>query len=178
MVFARTKILIHDWCFEERPVELTLNYTGPNPQLAVKKYIELLKLVFKVRDSEIQEKFFNWDRSGREEKFDIEYEVRKDLDKNTYMFIQGALDGTVRPSEEFGKEGRVRVRIWAAIRAEYAQDTFWQRSMVYEFFRVLYHKIIYISLWEKYMAECRELQRLFIDEMKGFFNLLGKGMST
>ena len=175
MVYARTKLLIHDYCLEEKPVQLVLNYTGPNPQLAVKKYIELLKLAFKIKDSDIMEKMFNWDRSGKEERFEIEFEVRKDFDKNSYLFVQGGLNGTVRPSEEFGKEGSVRVRIRGAVRAEYPQDTFWQRSLLYELVRVFYHKTIYISLWEKYMAECREMLRLFIDEMRGFFRLLQMG---
>ncbi len=174
MVFARSKIMIHDYCFEEKPVVLTLNYTGPNPQLAVKRYIDLLKTVFKVKDDDVQEKFFNWDRSGKEERFDVEFELRKDLDKITYVFVQGGLDGVVKPSKEFGKEGRVRVRIRGAIRAEYPQDTIWQRSIVYEFFRVMYHKLIYVDVWEKYMADCREMLRLFIDEMKAYFNLLQK----
>ena len=56
MVFARSKIMIHDYCLEEKPVALALSYNGPNPQLAIKKYIELLKLVLKVGDSKIQEK--------------------------------------------------------------------------------------------------------------------------
>jgi hypothetical protein len=175
MVFARSKIMIHDYCFEEKPVALTLNYTGPNPQLAVKKYIEILKLIFKVHDSDIQEKIFNWDRSGKEERFEIEYEVRKDYDKNTYLFIQGTLDGTIKPSEEFGKEGRTRIRIRGAIRAEYPQDTFWQKSLLYELVRVFYHKIIYSSNWEKYMHECREELKMFMEEMKGFLNLLQRG---
>jgi hypothetical protein len=172
MVFARSKIVIHDYCMEEKPVALTINYTGPNPQLAVKKYIDLLKLVFKVTDSEVQEKFFNWDRHGREERFDIEFELRKDLDKITYIFVQGRLNGVIKPSEEFGKEGRVSVSIRGAIRAEYPQDTFWQRSIVYEFFRVLYHKLIFVDVWEKYMEDCREMLTLFINEMKSYLNLL------
>jgi hypothetical protein len=175
MVFARTKIMIHDWCMEEPPVDLFLNYTGPNPQLALKHYVESLKTVFKIRDSEVQEKIFNWDRSGKEEKFDLEFEVRKDMDKNTYLFIQGGLEGMITPSEEFGKEGRLQVRITGAIRTEYPQDTFWQKSLIYEFFRIMYHKLIYISLWEKYMAECREMMRYFVEEMKSYLNLLQKG---
>lgn len=174
MVFARAKIMIQDWCLEERPVYLVLNYTGPNPQLAIKRCVDLLKTVFKVTDSEIQEKVFSWDRSGKEEKFAIEYELRKDLDKNTYLFIQGNLDGSLTPSEEFGKEGRIRIRIRGAVRAEYPQDTFWQRSIIYEFFRSLYHKIIYVGLWEKYMEDCREMLTLFINEMKAYLNLLSK----
>ena len=175
MVFARTKIMIHDWCLEEKPAILNLNYTGPNPQLVVKRYVEVLKRVFNVTDSQIMEKIFNWDRSGKTEKFDIEYELRKDLDKNSYIFIQGALNGAVNPSEEFGKIGNVTMKIWGAIRAEYPQDTFWQRSLLYELVRVFYHKIIYISRWEKYMEECRDSMRLFLDEMKGFLNLLERG---
>jgi len=175
MVFARAKILIHDWCFEERPVDLIINYTGPNPQLALKHYVETLKSVFKVRDSEVQEKIFNWDKSGKEEKFELEFEVRKDMDKNSYLFIQGGLSGNIVPSEKFGKEGHLKVSIMPGLRAEYPQDTFWQRSIVYEFFRVLYHKLIYMSQWEKYMAECREMSRYFIEEMKAYLGLLQRG---
>ena len=157
---------------EEKPVALTLNYQGPNPQSVVKKYVDLLKLIFKVTDEGIQEKIFNWDRSGKEEKFEIEFELRKDLDKITYIFVQGILNGTIRPSEEFGKEGNVRIRIRGAIRAEYPQDTIWQKSVAYEFFRVLYHEIIYVSIWEKYMEDCRTMLRLFVEEMKAYLNLI------
>jgi hypothetical protein len=174
MVFARSKILIHDYCLEEKPVSLALNYKGPNPQLAVRKYVELAKLVFKVSDAEIQEKVFNWDRSGKEEKFEIEFEVRKDLDKISYVWIQGVIEGSTRPSEEFGKEGELKVDVRGAIRAEYPQDTIWQKSIVYEFFRVLYHKILYVSMWEKYMEDCRTMMRLFMEEMKAYLNLLEK----
>lgn len=175
MVFARTKLMIHDYCMDIRPKKLVLNYSGPNPQVAVKNYIEVLKRAFKVSDAEVQEKNFNWDRSGKEEKFSIDFEARKDMDKNTYMWIQGDIKGTIRPSEEFGKEGNVTIRIDGAIRAEYPQDTFWQRSLFYEMFRVFYHKVLYVSLWEKYRAECREMMRLFLDEMKSYFGLLRKG---
>jgi len=174
MVFARTKIMIHEYCMPEKPVELVLNYSGPNPQLVISKYIELLKLVFKVSDSDIQEKIFNWERGEKEERFDIEFEVRKDMDKNTHIWVQGGVRGVVRPSEKYGKEGNARVRIRGAVRVEYPQDTFWQRSLIYEFFRVLYHKYIYADRFEKYMEECREMMRLFIDEMKAYLNLLRK----
>ncbi len=174
MVFARSKLMIQEWCIEEKPVMLTLNYTGPNPQLAVKKYVELVKTIFSVKDSDIQEKVFNWDRSGKEEKFNIEYEVRKDFDQHSYLFVQGTIDGHIVPSEEFGKEGHVRIRIRGAIRAEYPQDTFWQRSLLYEIIRVFYHKVIYSSNWDKYMYDCRERLTMFMKEMKGYFNLLGK----
>jgi hypothetical protein len=153
---------------------LTLNYSGPNPQGVLRKYIDLLKLIFKVSDSEIQEKVFNWDRSGKEEKFEIEFELRKDLDNISYVWVQGALSGNIRPSEEFGKEGNIKITIRGAIRAEYPQDTLWQKSIVYEFFRVLYHKILYVGAWEKYMEDCRMMLRLYIDEMKAYLNLLQK----
>jgi len=175
MVFARAKILIHDYCLEEKPVVLRLNYTGPNPQLTVKKYVDLAKMVFKVRDSEIQEKIFSWDRTGKEERFEIEFQVRKDLDKYSYIFAEGGLSGSIRPSEEFGKEGNVSINIRAAVRAEYPQDTFWQRSIIYEFFRVLYHKLIYVGTWDKYMADCRDMLTMFINEMKAYLNILQRG---
>ncbi len=175
MVFARTKLLIHKYCVEVEPSRLILNYSGPNPQVAIERYIEIMKKVFAISDSEIQEKEFNWDKSGKDEKFKIAFEGRKDFDKFTYLWLQGDLSGTISPSKEFGKEGTIRVRIRGAVRAEYPQDTIWQRSLFYELLRVFYHKVLYVSLWEKYMSECREGIQLFMNEMKAFFNLLQRG---
>ncbi len=170
-VFARTKLVMEELCITLRP-RLDFTYTGPNPQKAYQKLMDILITHIAVPRENIQEKDFRWDRGGEEENFSAALEVIKDYDKFSYMQLTIAIKGTLKPSKEFGKEGNVRINIRGAIRAEYPQDTMWQKSIVYEFFRVLYHKILYVSTWEKYMEDCREMLRLFIEEMKAYLNLI------
>jgi hypothetical protein len=172
-IFARTKLVIHDYCLEPYR-RIHLSYTGPNPQLSVEKARQLLAEIFKVKEEEIQERKFKWDRSGKVETFEIEWNLVKDLDKFSYEFIEFEMSGEVRPSEEFGKEGSVKISMRGAIRTEYPQDTIWQRSIIYEIIRVLFHKIVYQPKRKEYILECREKMMTFQDQLKQFFNILPK----
>lgn len=172
-VFARTKMLIEEDCILPRPV-LVLNYSGPNPQKAYPKIIELLKNVIRATDRDIQEKEFNWDRSTEVEKFDIALEVNKDLDKFSYLLFRISIGGTARPSKEFGKEGNVSVRIDGLLRTEYPQDTIWERSFLYEIIRVFYHRVFYQDARYRYKEMCAEAMSTLHTELKSFFNLLPK----
>ncbi len=180
-VFARTKLLIHDDCLSVAPGSvlpgvpyLLLNYEGPNPQKLYEKIKELLFTIFKHDPGELQERDVVWDRSEAGEKFRVRFELVKDMDRFTFLQIIVTLSGEARPSKEFGKEGKASVRIEGRVRTEYPQDTLWERSLLYEMFRVLYHRLIYEERRQRYKNECREMLLRFQDELKSFLNILAR----
>jgi len=173
-IFVRTKLQIHDNCLEPGMPRLSLNYSGPNPQNIYKKIKELFMSIWKIEPSEIQEKNFSWDRTGAGEKFNVSWEVVKDLDRFSYMVISVDLSGESKPSKEFGKEGLADIKIAGAIKTEYPQDTIWQRSLFYEMFRIFYHKVVYQDVRTKYLQDCNSSIMNFQEEVKSFLNLLPK----
>ncbi len=172
-IFSRTKMLIEDDCIRQKII--LLDYHGPNPQNIYKQIRILLKSIFKVNEREIEEKIFDWDRTSPNEKFKIHFIVEKDVDPHSYYHIEVTLTGDSRPSKEFGKEGNANVQIESMLRIEYPQDNFWQRSVFYEFFRVIFHNVIYKSERYKLLDECKELTMRFYTELKNYLNILPKG---
>lgn len=172
-VFARARILIHDYCLIPRPGAI-LEYTGPNPQKAYEFIRKLFGSLFNITEKEIQEREFRWEKVAGGESFHVRFETIKDLDSHTFQDITITIDGATHPSKEFGKEGNLRIAFEGKVRTEYPQDTIWQRSLIYEMFRTFYHKVIYQGIRKKYIEECRALLLQFSDEMKSFFNMLPK----
>jgi|FaiFalDrversion3_1042247.scaffolds.fasta_scaffold00384_3 hypothetical protein len=172
-IFARTKMLIEDDCIRQKII--LMDYHGPNPQNIYKQIRILLKSIFKVRDEEIEEKIFDWDRSEPEERFKVHFILSKDVDPHSYYHIEVNLSGKAAPSKEFGKEGEAKIQIEAVLRTEYPQDTFWQRSIFYELFRIIFHNVIYKGERYKLLEDCKELTMRFYNELKNYLNVLPRG---
>lgn len=172
-VFARSKLLIEEKCLTYRP-KMTFSYSGPNPQKSYQKIVDILVKDLSIPRGNLQEKGFQWDRSGKHEKFKVAFEVIKDFDKFTYLYLEIDMDGEVKPSKEFGKEGHVSITMQGTVRTEYPQDTAWERSYIYEMFRTFFHKVFYHDKVKRYVAQCRDWMLYIADEMKSFFNLLQK----
>ena len=178
-VFARTKLVIHDDCLATAPGSvlpgvpyLLLTYEGPNPQRLYEKIKELFATIFRHDPGELQERDFVWDKSEAGEKFRVRFELIKDMDRFSFIQVIVTLEGEARPSKEFGREGKAKIRIEGRLRTEYPQDTLWQRSLFYEMFRVLYHRLIYEEKRQRYKNQCREWLLRFQDELKAFLNIL------
>lgn len=173
VIFARTKLTIEEDCMLPTP-KLWLTYSGPNPQKVYPKIMEILKSVLKIKPENIQEKKYNWDRSGVPEKFSGEIEAFKDIDRFSYILMWIDFNGSVRPSKEFGKEGDVRVVLDGVLRTDYPQDTVWERSLLYEIFRSFWHKIFYEEKRTMYKEMCRDSMLTLQTEIKNFLNILPK----
>ncbi|MEM7821296.1 MAG: hypothetical protein QXX38_00540 [Candidatus Aenigmatarchaeota archaeon] len=172
-VFARTKLLMEELCLTLRP-RIDITYSGPNPQKAYEKLLDVLLNVLKVPRENIQEKVFKWERAPEGETFSSGMEVIKNFDKFSYMQLTISIGGFAKPSKEFGKEGRVSIEIEGVVRTEYPQDTTWERSFLYEIFRTFYHKVFYKEERRRYVEKCREWMFLIESELKSFFAMLPK----
>jgi hypothetical protein len=180
-IFARTKLTIHEDCMAYAPgspipgaPHIVLSYSGPNPQNLYEQIKKLVVSVFGVPEKDIQEREVMWDRSKPDEVFKVKFEFVKDFDRFTFMHIRIDLSGVAKPSKHFGKEGSAEVKIEGWLRTEYPQDTIWQRSLLYEMFRMFYHRVIYENTRKKYKDECKNLILKFQDEIKSFLNILSK----
>ena len=174
-MFSRTKMILQDDCWDvaSQPI-LTLNYSGPNPHLAYQKIRELFRTVINVNEAErVQEKDFTWNKKANREDFSVTWDISKDLDRFSYIFLRVSMSGFAE-DKEGGKEGRLTVSIEAFMRTEYPQDTLWERSLFYEILRMFWHKVVYYEKRREYQDLCRTLMGRFIGELKSFFNLMPK----
>jgi len=173
-LFARQKLMISEDCIRPGHPVLQLNYSGPNPQELYKKCKELFFSIWKIHPTDVQEREFNWDRSAGNEKFLVRFEVTKDVDVFSYMIVRVNLSGEAKHSRQFGKEGTAKIEIEPIFRTEYPQDTIFQRSIFYEMFRVLWHRVFYEDKRKMYITECRDTTFRFLEEIKSFLNTLPK----
>ena len=156
MVWARTKLMIHDDLLKPLP-RVSMKYEGPNPKKFYKEIYNLMLITFRVSE---QEKEFHWSKTDPE-KFKIKWEMNKDLDKFSYYVVEVSLQG-----ESSKSSGRVNIQIDGALRTEYPQDTMWQKSLIYEFLRMIWHTTFYSSKRDEYMREGRLLLSSFINEIR------------
>lgn len=160
MVISRTKLLIHDDLLKPRP-RMTISFTGTHPERFYHEIPKLLATVFRVGEEAIQEKKYYWSK-GEPEKFKISWEVNKDLDKFSFYWIVIDFEGTVSKGS-----GSASIVIEGALRTEYPQDTVWEKSILHEFLRLLWHKTVYFSKRDEYLKEGRRLLGIFIEDLKG-----------
>ena len=159
MVWARTKLMIEDDLLSPLPI-VRIRFSGQNPERFYKELYNLLLLSFRVHEHSIQEKEFQWSK-GETEKFNIAWEVNKDLDKFSYYFI------TVRLRGEMSKNsGKAEIELEGVLRTEYPQDTLLQKSLLYEVLRMFWHTVFYSSKRTEYAREGRRLMSLFCDHVK------------
>lgn len=169
MVFARTKLMMEDNCFEEEPGTVSIKFVGPGVTKLYSKVYELMKSVFRVSDADIQEVEYNWGKGEKGEKFSVTWWLHKDMDIFTYLYIRFVLKG--EGTEEMGN---ARIDIRGLLRTEYPQDTVWQRSLFYEMLRTLWHRIFYHKKREEYAEECRHSIILFERKIKEFWEGIKK----
>ncbi len=159
MVWARTKLMIHDDLLRPLP-RMTIKFTGPNPEKFYKEIYNLVVTIFRVPEHSIQEKEFNWNK-GDPEKFSAKWEVNKDLDKFSYYWLSIELSGEVSKGH-----GKADMSIEGALRTEYPQDTMFQKSLPYEFLRMFWHTTFYNTKRDEYLREGRRLLAFFVDQLK------------
>lgn len=159
MVWARTKLTIEDDLLRPVP-KMTMKFDGIDPRKLYKELYNLLLANFRVHEHAVQEKEFHWSK-GNPEKFKIKWELNKDLDKFSFYRIEASLEGSVS-----GSKGNAKVVIEGSLRTEYPQDTMWQKSLFYEFMRMIWHSTFYSSKRDEFMREGRYLLSSFINEVR------------
>ncbi len=167
MVFARAKLVLEDNCFEEDPSTLTIRLIGPNVTKLYKYCYELMKSVFNVADSDIQETMYQWGKGKDKDKFSINWYLHKDLDPFSYIYIAFKLKG-----QGNGSTGSATISLKGHLRSEYPQDTIWQRSLFYEMLRTFWHRMFYHRKREEYAEECRHSMVLFQKKIAEIFSRL------
>ena len=159
MVWARTKLMIHDDLLRPIPL-MTIKFEGPHPEKFYREIPDLIESIFRISEHSIQEKKFEWTK-GDPQKFNVKWEAAKDLDKFSYYWIEVKLSGSSSKGQ-----GKATISIEGALRTEYPQETILQRSLPYEFMRMLWHSSFYAPTRDKYMKTGRRLMSNFISRLK------------
>ena len=160
MVIARTKLMIHDDLFRPVP-RLFVEYHGANVDELYDEIPKLVHAVFRVPVHNIQESKFSWTK-GDPEKFKVIWEVSKDIDKFSYYYLQIVFEGQISKGK-----GHAKLSMEASLRTEYPQDTYFQRSLIYELLRMTWHSTFYTSKREEYIREGRRLMTQLAEKLKG-----------
>jgi len=167
MVFARAKLVLEDNCFEEEPGSVSIKLVGPHVGRMYKACYELMKSVFNVTDSEVQETTYSWGKSEKGDKFKVEWWLHKDMDVFSYFLVSFKMSG-----QGDATTGSLSLRVKPLLRSEYPQDTIWQRSLFYEMMRTFWHRAFYHKKREEYAEECRHSTILFQKKLNEFFSSL------
>jgi len=167
MVFARTKLVLEDNCFEEDPGAINVKMEGPSVTRMYKISHEMIKSVFRVTDSDIQEVDSSWAKSGKGDKFAVTWWLHKDMDVFSYLYIRFKLRG-----KGDAESGTVAIELKGYLRTEYPQDTVWQRSLFYEMLRTFWHRVFYHRKREEYSEDCRHSMILYQKKFIEYFNKL------
>jgi hypothetical protein len=172
MVFARAKLTMEENCFVEEPGGVEVKFVGPGVKKLYKLMHESMKSVFNVTDSDIQETDYNWGKSDKGDKFKVRWWLHKDMDLFSYLYVRFDISG----EDDNKGNGRVTITTRGLLRTEYPQDTVWQRSLLYEMLRTLWHRAFYHKKREEYAEECRHETVLFMNKMKEYCQRLGESV--
>lgn len=169
MVFARTKLILEDRCFEEEPGMIEIKMKTKKISAAYKSIYEMLRATWNIPESDVQESFFNWSKEGGEDKFHVRWWLHKDIDVFTYIYVRVDMQGAGTD-----ESGTVQIKIKAWVRSEYPQDTVWQRSLFYEMLRTFWHRAFYRQKREEFAEECRHHMIYFEQRAKEFLMKLAQ----
>ncbi len=159
MPMARSKILIHDDIIQPRP-QINLHFTGINLENIYKEIPKLVSAVFRMPSGSMQEKNIQFTK-GESDKINISWEGFKELDKLSFYQIEVDLKGSSAKGS-----GTANVVIKAGLRTEYPQDTYWERSLLYEVLRMFWHSTFYHSKREYWLKDGRRLISVLVEEIK------------
>ena len=154
-VFARTKIVLQEDCYREKPERMQIKYVGPNAIKLYHKSYDLIKAVFRASDTDLQEEKYNWGK-GDKEKFSVRWFLHKDMDVYTYIYIRFDVSGS---GDE--KSGNATIKVKPVI-----------RSLFYEMMRTFWHRFYYHKKRQDYAEECRHGVIMFQRQMNEFFREL------
>src|SRR3989338_4811687 len=172
MVFTRTKISMEDNCFVEEPAVVEMRFIGKDVEKLYARSYELMKTVFNVSDSDIQETQYQWAKSEKGDKFNVRWWLHKDVDIFSYFFVRFTFKG------QAGSPGSASMEVRGLLRTEYPQDTVWQKSLFYEMIRSFWHRAFYAKKREEYGEECRHLTLLFQNKLKEYFERIQASASA
>lgn len=164
MVWARTKLVIQDGLLRPRN-RYTVEFKGLKPDKFYHAIPKIFMSVFRTDEHHLQEKKISWTH-GETEKFKIIWEGMKELDSFSYLNFNIELSG----SQSKGS-GEANIVIEGYLCTEYPQDTVWEKSILYEMFRIFWHKTFYIAQRNKYMEDGRKQMAAFVEEIKKLVHL-------
>jgi len=162
VVYARTKLTIAVEVFRPKP-DISMNYSGPTPELFYKKIRTFMIKIFGVPEEFIQEQSYTWEKSGNKSKFGFSWMLTKDFDKFSFLQISIGLKG----ASEDG-HGNATISLEPTMYTEYPQDSLYEQSILYEIMRRIHDTLFYQKKRQKFADESRMLSNKFAEAIKDF----------
>lgn len=139
---------------------LEYNYQGKNAEKLVKFVKKLIQSIFV--PTTWQQKEINI-KDGEQA---YTWFIFKDLDYYTYFRV----DVEMKISE---KEGKVKIKLSEpVIVTEYPQETYWQKTFIYEILRVIWHNLFYNKKVEEYLESYKLKISCFEEKLLKYFEKL------
>ena len=143
-------------------VDLKYSYEGKKVKKLIDFIPKLVKTVF--NPTTWQQELVETKEGG----YSASWRVFKDLDYYTYLRFDLKLEIEFR-----GDEGKATIVIGEpCIVSEYPQETYWQKTFIYEIFRVLWHNLFYNKKVEEYMDWGRTQISCFEEKLFAYFDKL------
>ncbi|MBW6462382.1 MAG: hypothetical protein K0B07_05030 [DPANN group archaeon] len=172
MVFARTKLTIYDDVYDKSKFrkDITINYSGPNPQRFYNKVRELMVTVFKVPEEHIQEVTYTWEKAGEKQKFKFSWIVSKVFDVYSFAKIEVGLEGFVE-----GSNGTAKILFEPQLWSEFPQDTLLQQTIFWQLGWRLWMTLFYQKKRDRYHEFTKKITNDFAEGLKQYAEELRQG---
>lgn len=141
-----------------------LDYEGPHPSRILKELPELLTAVFKIKNKDVFEDEFRWDRSDDPATFFAEFRAQDAKDFKSKVWVGLRIIGEQSAKD---KSGKFKIQLRAFLRTEIEYDNSFSKSLHW-----LYNYAFYQSQRIRYMEEARVRLERLADEIRSLFNLM------
>ncbi|RLJ03327.1 MAG: hypothetical protein DRP11_01065 [Candidatus Aenigmatarchaeota archaeon] len=148
----------------------------PNPQNIYHEIIDILINRCSIGKNDINEEFYEHEKTEDSEKVHIELTANKVLDKHSKLVIDIEINITMKPvnKKDIKFIGDVEIEVEGFVRTEYPQDTAIQKSLLWNTLRGFYEKTLYSDVREDMMKLCNKVMRKLKKNLDAYFNLLPK----
>lgn len=139
---------------------MTFSYSGPKISALVKNFKKHLSSAIMLPEEEIREYSLSVSRKEKE-KIDASFRITKIIDTYSYYLFEISYSA----EKDINDNGSFNASFKVTIFTEFPKVTQFQRSMFYEFWRILFLKFFYENQLRKYKEEGLRTIKRIIDSL-------------
>lgn len=143
-----------------------LDYSGPHPSRILKELPEIIMTIFKIKNKDVFEDEFRWDRSDEPVGFYAEIKAQDAKDSKSSVWVKFRIVGEQSAKDMVGK---VKIQMVGILSTEIEYNNLFDRSLHW-----FYNYFFYQKQRIRYMEEARVRLERLADEIRSLFNLMKK----
>lgn len=141
-----------------------LDYSGPHPSRILKELPEIIMTIFKIKNKDVFEDEFRWDRSDDPAGFYMLLRAEDAKDSKSRVWVKLRIVGEQSAKDMLGK---VKIQIVGTLNTEIEYNNSLSRSLHW-----FYNHFFYQKQRIRYMEEARVRLERLADEIRSLFNLM------